>query len=329
VPGFEPQPGIDARLSGRLTDPARKALLARIYELNFSTWLNAIDRRLEQIKTHPSGADEEERSNLRVRRVRLMQIKLEDDKKGDGALVDLLEPALVGMSLCERLREEGATSAARKLAERIRDDLGRSHGALSDIELERAMARAETALGSALMDENSPGEADTVLTSALTRLEAIAGELAKQNNTQGAALIRSQTANVLVSLAVNANVKLRQPEKAVAYFERAYALEQNDFMRVLLACYRARAGRSAEARAALRDVPVSPANYYNLGCTWALLGERELALDFLKRDFDELRSSGGSRERQKQWAKSDPDLDSLRDDPRFQALVRPAESTVK
>ena len=100
-------------------------------------------------------------------------------------------------------------------------------------------------------------------------------------------------------------------------------------MRVLLACYRARAGRGAEARAALRDVPVSPLNYYNLGCTWALLGERELALDFLKRDFDEMRTSPGSREHQKQWAKNDPDLASLHDDPRFQALVRPVEPSSK
>ena len=41
-------------------------------------------------------------------------------------------------------------------------------------------------------------------------------------------------------------------------------------------------------------------------------------------DFDELRTSVGARERQKAWAKDDPDLESLRSEPRFQAMVRPA-----
>ena len=128
-----------------------------------------------------------------------------------------------------------------------------------------------------------------------------------------------------MSLAVNANVKKRDVESAVAYFERAYELRQDDFMRVLLACYRARAGRFQEARSVLGDLPVSPANYYNLACTYALLGERELALDFLRRDFAEMRTSPGQLERQKAWARGDPDLESLRGDVRFEALVAPAE----
>jgi hypothetical protein len=129
---------------------------------------------------------------------------------------------------------------------------------------------------------------------------------------------------VLVSLAVNANVKQQRPDKALAYFERAYSLDQADFMRVLLACYRARAGRFDDARAAMRDVPVAPSNFYNLACTHALLDERERALDFLRRDLDEVRTTYGACERQKEWARGDPDLAALRDDPRFVELVRPS-----
>jgi hypothetical protein len=40
-------------------------------------------------------------------------------------------------------------------------------------------------------------------------------------------------------------------------------------------------GRASGSARRLRDVPVSPSNFYNLACTYALLGERELALDFL------------------------------------------------
>jgi hypothetical protein len=108
----------------------------------------------------------------------------------------------------------------------------------------------------------------------------------------------------------------------VEYFERAYELDQSDFMRVLLACYRARAGRMDEARAILRETPIEPANYYNAACTHALLGETELALDYLARDFRELRTSAGARQRQQEWARKDPDLAALRGDPRFEALVR-------
>ena len=114
------------------------------------------------------------------------------------------------------------------------------------------------------------------------------------------------------------------PERALAYFERAYELDQRDFMQVLLACYRARSGRDDEARAVLRTVRPAPALFYNLACTHAMLGDAELAIDFLQRDFLENHPSTGSLERQKEWARGDPDLASLRGDPRFQRLVEGA-----
>jgi hypothetical protein len=61
---------------------------------------------------------------------------------------------------------------------------------------------------------------------------------------------------------------------------------------------------------------------YNLACTHALLGNREAALDWLRRSLDQSGTSPGELRREKDWAARDPDLGSLRDDPRFAALVQ-------
>ena len=50
---------------------------------------------------------------------------------------------------------------------------------------------------------------------------------------------------------------------------------------------------------------------YNLACMEALLGERDAALEHL--------SQAKSNPRVREWAATDSDLDSLRDDPRFSA----------
>jgi len=132
---------------------------------------------------------------------------------------------------------------------------------------------------------------------------------------------RRDQADVLVSLAVNANVRLRSPERALEFFERAYALNQNDFMRVLLACYRARSGQPEQARSLLREIVVTPSLYYNLACTHALMGEPEPALDYLAREFAENHPDPASLARQKEWAAGDPDLASIADHPRFERLI--------
>jgi hypothetical protein len=53
----------------------------------------------------------------------------------------------------------------------------------------------------------------------------------------------------------------------------------------------------------------------------ALLGERERALELLRLEIEENHAPGPARERQKAWARKDPDLVSLRTDARFRALV--------
>ena len=133
--------------------------------------------------------------------------------------------------------------------------------------------------------------------------------------------MRNWRATALQSLAVNANVRMNDTERALEYFERAYELDQREYMHVLLACYRARSGRANEARAVLRGVQPSPPIYYNLACTYALLGDAATAVDFLLREFAENHPTPGSLARQKEWARGDPDLASLRGNATFRRLV--------
>jgi tetratricopeptide (TPR) repeat protein len=48
----------------------------------------------------------------------------------------------------------------------------------------------------------------------------------------------------------------------------------------------------------LREISPTPANLYNVACTWALLGEKDLALECLKRDLEENPMSTGARDKQ-------------------------------
>jgi mannose-6-phosphate isomerase-like protein (cupin superfamily) len=63
------------------------------------------------------------------------------------------------------------------------------------------------------------------------------------------------------------------------------------------------------------EYPEMAATHYNLACFRALAGDPEGALDALERaaemDADAVR----------RWAENDSDLDSIRDDPRFQELI--------
>jgi tetratricopeptide (TPR) repeat protein len=248
-------------------------------------------------------------------------------------LVSYLPPSLFALTLGASLRVEGRLSEARGLGTRMLADLRISRPGQGQIGSEWASARAELMIGSTYMDEDRPREAERHVLEAVRRLQALENSLVGQRARveQGlgdpagleASIRQSQQmrANALLSLAVNANVRMGDPELALTYFEQAYELDQRDFMRVLSACYRARSGRAAEARAVLRGIKASPPLYYNLACTHALLGEIDEALDYLQRELIENHPSSGSLERQKAWAREDPDLQALREDPRFQRMV--------
>jgi serine/threonine protein kinase/tetratricopeptide (TPR) repeat protein len=79
--------------------------------------------------------------------------------------------------------------------------------------------------------------------------------------------------------------------------------------------------RSEEwARRAVQSDPNNPLMLYNVGCLHAVGGRRGLALDHLERAIEL-----GMRNRD--WLMTDPDLQSLRDDPRFVALLTGAATS--
>ena len=86
-------------------------------------------------------------------------------------------------------------------------------------------------------------------------------------------------------------------------------------MRAVASC---RLGNLAEGiRWAERAIAIDPTDAsvrYNVACLFALEGERDRAIDLLEQAF----ASGFG---QRDWVRQDPDLASLRGDPRFEALV--------
>jgi tetratricopeptide (TPR) repeat protein len=221
------------------------------------------------------------------------------------------------LDLAARLRGDGRPAESGALCRRALDELERWQIFADQFWYTALTARLSVALGSSLSDENRPDEAERELERAHARLEELERTLRDRrrqeagDDARGLEAFLEQLgrlrAGALVALAVNANVRRGEPARALEYFERAYALDQSEFMKVLLACYRARSGRAEVL--------------YNLACTHALLGERETALDYLERELAENHGSPGSLARQREWARGDPDLASLRGDARFERLL--------
>lgn len=245
-------------------------------------------------------------------------------------LLDYLMPSLHAHTLAGELRAEGRSGEALALCERALAVLRRAPLG-SQYWSELASARFELLRGSTLMDEANPRAAELSYQEAERRLAAIQASLEQRRADGGpdaAGLneawlrdVRDLRGDALLSLAVNANVRLGEPARALEYFERAYELNQSAFMRVLRACYRARSGKHEEARAVLHSVVPAPSLYYNIACTHALLGEKDLALDFLERDLAENHPTPGARRQKLEWARKDPDLAGLRGEPRYERLV--------
>jgi adenylate cyclase len=107
--------------------------------------------------------------------------------------------------------------------------------------------------------------------------------------------------------------------KGIETAERALALNPSESRALSLGAselYELGERAKAEdwARRAVQSDPMNPLMHYNIGCLNALMGNKVTALDHLERAMDL-----GMRNRD--WLNTDPDLDPLRDDPRFSALL--------
>jgi len=69
------------------------------------------------------------------------------------------------------------------------------------------------------------------------------------------------------------------------------------------------------ARAAIAREPDEPMVLYNVGCIFSLAGEIEKAINVLERAVERGLTQRG-------WFEHDSNLDPLRDNPRFQALLK-------
>jgi len=343
MPGFGPHD--EAARAAWLEEPRRRELLRRILDAE----IDQLERQADELQRRGLPGD------LRLRQARIRaQEKRRDRRRVEQALgrlaaqgapsaaelleagaplLDLRTPSTHALTLADDLRAEGRAAEANRLSSALLEDLRGGLPGMSPILAEWTSARVELSIASSMMDEDEPRQAEEQGLLAVGRLEALINTVERWRDQAGddaemalqaAAYLRqtrAQLANALLSLAVNANVRLNDKDKALGYFERAYALDKSDFMRVLLACYRARSGERAEAMAVLAGVEPTPRLYYNLACTYALLGMPEEALDYLQLEFSENLDSPGALLRQKRWARDDPDLASLRELPRFQRLI--------
>jgi len=109
-------------------------------------------------------------------------------------------------------------------------------------------------------------------------------------------------------------------DEAAVSIDRACRLSDSQEACANLAVVFQRGGREVEAQAAAthaESLAASGWGYYNLACFWALAGERTQAIDGLSRSL-ELGFADALID-------TDPDLDSLRNDPGFEAILEAVE----
>jgi tetratricopeptide (TPR) repeat protein len=325
MPGFEPFPEVLEEFADPVVDPRRRRLMQRLTDAG----VEALGREYERLnmrrwrETDPDPALESQIMLVSYQLRRASQERAEQSL--EDRFYDLRRPSSQALVVAEALRREGRAEGCRALATRFYEDLETAQLRQRYTWGVALAAQAQLTIGGSFSDTGEPQQAEEHM---LLALELYEGLKTRSEERQASGLVREAElaiADVLVSLAVNSNVKARDPERAREYFERAYELRQGDFMRVMLACYRARSGHDEEARELLEHVPLSPQGYYNLACTYALLGETQRALEYLERDFVENRLSPAALEKQKAWARGDPDLQSLREDPRFEVLTEATE----
>ena len=326
MPGFVPYDWDDEMVTNPLQDPLRSHWLdERRWSMKrlSERFLNA-ERRTVEARRVPFLLDED---SFRARQDQRGQVRFVNNLVAGPlnweVVSSLRWPSDMALRLAEDLRREGRPSEALALATRYGRDLAEAGDFPSWFLLSQIQqARADSQSGTAYTDMDEPLRAEEALLRGVDRTESLIATLKARGIGGGLmAQARGQLARLLSSLAVNANVKLGQPEKAVAWVERAHELRGTASSTVLLACYRARAGRLEEALDLLSQVSPEPGMEYNLACTQALLGNRDAALQWLERSLAQAGTTPGELRREKDWAARDPDLVSLREDSRFLDLV--------
>ena len=126
-------------------------------------------------------------------------------------------------------------------------------------------------------------------------------------------------AQALIELGRQAEAR-RANELAVAWIEKHLELNPDEARAYSLgASVLIRLGKTKHAKQwtqqAMTLAPNDPLILYNAACSWALLGESDCALDGLERALDAGVAVGD-------WIRHDPDFATLRDHPRFQAIVK-------
>jgi tetratricopeptide (TPR) repeat protein len=326
MPGFEPYDCASERIVNPLKDPGRAYWL----DAQRWGWMYASERAADAERAAveplrvPFVLDDEtlaaeQRRSAQLRFARsLVQNPLDQD-----VYRRLRWPSDMALRIAADLRADGRPVDALRLAQRFGRDMAQAEETPSWFLLAQFQrARADMQEGTAYTDMDEPLRAQDSLLRGVERVESLIETIQARDLGQAAmAQAKEQLAGLLVSLAVNANVKLGQPERAVAWVEKANALRGDSSSIILLACYRARAGRFDEARDLISQARPVPGVEYNLACTHALLGNREAALDWLERALERRGTSARGLAREKDWAARDPDLVSLREDARFQALI--------
>ncbi|MFT4709957.1 MAG: hypothetical protein ACI8Q9_001083 [Planctomycetota bacterium] len=321
LPGFRPPANAP---SDRLieSDPQRFQLLKGIRPAQ----LQAVRR------AHPSPTAAGEVPVVQMERRGLTAAIVRDEEQQWKELDGLRLPSIFALLLAGDLRAEDRSDDAALLCDQLLQDL-EAGGSLEQGAWGAWLgARVQIALGGSLSDAGRPREAVDVLEEAVLGLEAVENTLLERKSAEMDPRMlpmhdaqieqtRGLRSEALVGLAVTCNVRLGDPETALGYFERAYEIQQTDFMKGLLACYRARFGAEQEARGLLRTLEPDRPVFYNMACAYALLGDTTEALALLERELNENHFTPGSLARQKRWAKGDPDLANLWDDARFLKLV--------
>ena len=107
--------------------------------------------------------------------------------------------------------------------------------------------------------------------------------------------------------------------EAIAEFRKALTLNDDPWVKSLLARSLAKSGQQGEATKLLHELESEAALRYIPGSAFAIvhaaLGEKDKAFVWLERDFNE-------RSPRMALLAINPVFDDLRDDPRFQELVR-------